>query len=308
MACWQQHHFELDFALRNASWRPAERFGYAGWRAGAKGDAFNRLATYPDEIADWLWQKEPWFEAALRFGLGSAQASFARGDLKAAALKFALLSHYVVDVLAVSHTWLEFIGEIEDFADEPSLKAFHDPVENLPAEELARARPAASDGDFDRLYPAAVARAYALGQQAFQTYFECDARACWPLVVEGIASSAPVALALAEAVATPGPSSTPHSALRTPQCSEWVMRVIFEAPNAEAILEHLADPRQRAAVQERLGWKGGDVFFAPEKCSPQARAAYGRWRADRDVWRANQMRTVLSSRPAEKITAAWRTA
>ena len=58
MACWTQHHFELDFALRHASWRPAERCGYAGWRAGAAGDSFNRAATFPDEVGDWLCHKE----------------------------------------------------------------------------------------------------------------------------------------------------------------------------------------------------------------------------------------------------------
>jgi len=58
MACWTQHHFELDFTLRHASWRPAERCSYAGWQTGAAGDSLNRLATFPDEVGDWLWHKE----------------------------------------------------------------------------------------------------------------------------------------------------------------------------------------------------------------------------------------------------------
>ena len=310
MACWTQHHFELDFALRRASWRPAEQFGYAGWQTGAKADPFNRLATYPDEICDWLWHKQPWSEAAVCLGLACARESFARGDLKAAALKFALLSHYVIDALAVSHSWLDFLGEIEDFADEASLKAFHDPVENLPADELARARPVATDETFDRIYPASVRRAYELGKETCDTFHARGAEACWPLVVAGVDSSAPVLLALAEAVlAERAPLNRAlglESGFVDAVTRGWVMRAIFEAPNAQTILDHLADPQQGIALRERLGWKGSDIFFAQEKCSSQARAMYARWREDRERWRSEQMGGVLPARPAERITADWR--
>lgn len=312
MASWTQHHFELDFALQHASWRPAERVGYAGWQAGASRDPFNRLATYPDEVGDWLWHKEPWSGAALCWGLERTRESLARGDLRAGALKLALLSHYCIDPLAVSHAWLELLGEIEDFADAPSLMAFHDPVENLPADVVATAAPIGRDEPFGRLYVPARTRAYALGTQTFDTFFARGAQACWPLVVAGIENSAPVALALAEAAAEPEPSQALDGLERLdPEYVEaatrdWVLRDIFEAPDADAILSRLADPSHKAALQERQGWQGSDLFFAPDRCTRHARSVYARWRSDRDAWLASQAGPRPAACRPEKITADWR--
>ena len=105
MACAVEHWFVLDFAMRNTSWGP-DRFGYRGYAHRAK-DPFNRLATYPDEVGDWLWQKSPWVGSSIDYALACAKESFEAGDHLGAVAALALASHYVSDSLSVSHTWLD---------------------------------------------------------------------------------------------------------------------------------------------------------------------------------------------------------
>ncbi len=307
MACAAQHHFELDFALRRASWQPAKRFGYGGWQAGARNDVFNRLATYPAEIGDWLWQKQPWVETVITWGLTRTRETFARGDHEAAAMKFALLSHYATESLAVANTWLEFIGDNDDFADAASFCIFHDPVANVPAEVIARAKPRRRSEPLSRLRAAARKHAYELGRRVFGVFFKHGAEACWPVIVTGIHNSAPAALALAEAVAArmPPKLSAPSPELVEMITRGWVMRELFEAPDAAAIRAHLAGDAPKAALRRRLGWSGADIFHALDRCSPAACDVYWRWRTDRDVWRAIRMRGVLPHLPRQKVAATW---
>lgn len=302
MACHAEHWFVLDFALSHARWTRGQ-FGYAGWRAGTK-DPFNRLTTYPDEICDWLYQKPPRVLSVIDLGLASAQAAFAAGNQRLAAARLAFTGHYLTDALAVSHTWLDYIADEPMFeSGEVIHKHFHDPVE-YPAVGYvheAHPAPAADSRPFAAILRDAQARAYMIGQEIFAAFFA--GREVKPLVLTGIENSAAAMLALFESVRTPPAALAPPAECERTRC-EWVLMPLLEW--GDEVLARPFEPATIRGFKTALGYEGGDIFTALDRCTPAARADGLRWQDERRLWRATTMRDILPPNPEAKVDPGWR--
>ncbi len=319
MACAAEHLFGLDYAMRNCSWLPNDRFGYQGWQVG-KEDVFNRLTLLPDIVHDWLWQKFPYAPSVIAYGLNCIRRDWGAGDKRTAALKLALLSHYLHDIVATSHAWLDFFGDEVDFAH-GAFRHFHDAVEN----RIANLLPAISvpmpsvEGNFVAAFQATVKRAYELGRKVFETYFASlqnvspeptDEAITPPLEpldewqIAGVVNACLAVWALWEL----GVQSNDDLPFDEGDVSRWTLKPLMES-NAEAIEKavQLDGLEERVAEwQRKQGWKGSDIFRVHERCSPEAVREYQRWQEKRDEWRKNEMAGILPPRPTNPITANWR--
>ena len=303
MACWAEHLFVLDFAVRHASWQPAPE--YFGWRAGTN-DPHNHLAIYPDEICDWLWQKEPRVRAVLDYGLGRARADYQAGALLGASLKLALLSHSTADAVAVSHTWLDHIGDETDFESPEVLHlAFHDPVEYPVGEYIDGAQPTAGPPapSFAAAFEEAQSEAYHLGRRVYNAFFAGeDVR---PPMLRGVENSARLALRLFEAAATPAEPLLTDPAAVADVSRRWVLRHVFEMPGTRIVAEAF-----RTEFIERLwaelGYRGAGVFDPPSRCRPEVYADRLLWEEERRQWRAGPMAGILPPKAPAPIGADWR--
>jgi hypothetical protein len=319
MACAQEHLFVLDYAIRHCSWLPHDRFGYQGWQAG-KEDVFNRLTLLPDMVHDWLWQKFPYAPSVIAYGLKCIRRDLEAGQKRAAALKLALLSHYWHDIIAVSHTWLDFFGDEVDFV-RGAFSHFHDTVENRVAQLLQTLTvpPPDSGGDFASTFTTAARRAYELGKQVFDAYFASlnqvapeptdeaimpplDALDRWQKL--GVINACQAVWAMWEL----GALSHDDLPFDEADVERWTLRPLIEG-DAETIEASIGDEvlaHQIAEWQRRQGWRGSDIFRAHEKCSEEALREYRRWQAKRDLWRQETMAGILPPRPKTPITANWR--
>ncbi len=317
MACAAEHWFVLDYALRHCSWVPEDRFGYSGWQAG-KDDIFNRLTVLPDIVQDWLWQKFPYTPSVIAFGLQHIRRDWQQGRWRTAALKLALLSHYLADIVAVSHTWLDFFGDEVDFAL-GAFKHFHDTVENRVANLLPTliVPPPALEGDFATIFRKAVRRAYDLGQAVFNAYFDslqqvAPAPTAEPITPpleplndlqqEGVANACYAVWALWEKGVRDGGAGLPFD---EDDVKRWTLKPLMEC-DGEEIEEQVLSPERIAEWQKLQGWTGSDIFRDHERCSPEAVAEFVRWQQKRDQWRKEEMADLLPPRPASLIHAHWR--
>ncbi|OGV72738.1 MAG: hypothetical protein A3K19_02875 [Lentisphaerae bacterium RIFOXYB12_FULL_65_16] len=302
MACHAEHWNTLDFALNHASWTRAQ-FGYSGWRAGGK-DPFNRLTTYPDEIRDWLYQKPPRVTSVIDIGLAAAHEAFAVGRTRLAAARLAFTGHYLADALAVSHTWLDFIADESMFeSGEVIHKHFHDPVEYPAVDYIheAQPKPVIDPRPFPDIFADAQRRAYAIGRDIFDAFFA--GREVRPLVLAGVENSAQTMLCLFESVRTAQlPCAAPADIERTQR--EWVLMPMFEWE--DEVLSRPFEPATIRGFKSALGYEGGDIFTALDRCTPPARADGLRWRDERRVWRATTMRGILPPNPVSKVGPDWR--
>lgn len=302
MACGIEHWYVCDFALRRQTWYSPD-LGYGGWQAHGQ-DPYNRIATFPDAVADWLWQKPPWVSTSIDYGLGKARRDWQRGDMLSAAAKLALVSHYVADSLAVSHTWLDFIGDESDADGSDTFHLFHDPVENPVGEYIQDATPVvpARPADARQYLADATLAAYRIGRQIFEAFFAGEPVRPW--VLEGAKRSAEACWVVFDMVTRATPSATSAVELRRAE-SEWVMAPLFDM-SGEDLLRECSGPKLLAQLKERLGYQGGDIFCRLDRCAPHARQAAEQWRADRRRWRAIDMATILPPAPTQTITADWR--
>jgi len=321
MACGEEHLFVLDYAIKHCSWLPDDRFRYQGWRAGLK-DKFNRLAILPDMVHDWLWQKLPYAPSVIAYGLQRVRCDFEAGKKLTTALKLALLSHYLHDIIAVSHTWLDFIGDEVDFTYD-ALRHFHDPVENRVAHLLPAlvVPPPSRDGEFSAIFSQALSCAYELGKRVFDAYFdslhqvapEPATGALTPpleLIDEelklGVVNACKAVWALWEL----GMVSEGENALSFDEADvrRWTLRSLLDS-DAEAIEAVISEERLSERISEwqlQQGWHGSDIFHAHERCSEEALQEYQRWQAKRDEWRQSAMAGILPPRPKAQITRDWR--
>ncbi|MFA0749956.1 MAG: hypothetical protein SLRJCFUN_000359 [Candidatus Fervidibacter sp.] len=319
MACADEHLFALDYAMRHCSWLPDDRWGYRGWRAG-KDDIFNRLTLLPDIVHDWLWQKFPYAPSVIAYGLRCLRQDWQRGDKRSVALKLALLSHYLHDIVAVSHTWLDFCGDEVDFV-RGAFSHFHDPVEN----RMTRFLPTLIvptpkvDGDFVAVFRTALRRAYELGKAIFDAYFaslhrfapKATEEAITPPLEaldewqkEGIVNACFAVWALWE-LGVQGETELPFD---EDDVRRWTLKPLMEssADEIEAAVQLEGLGERVAEWQQKQGWKGSDIFRAHERCSEEAVREYQRWQRKRDEWRQKEMAGILPPRPSIPITVHWR--
>jgi len=258
-------------------------------------------------------------------------------DKHLAALKMALLTHYLCDTMSVSHTWLDFFGDETDFEfDErhAAIKHFHDPVENR-VPELVVSHEAQRSGvvpsgdgtslrcvpDYERcfftVYQECLKTAYALGKQVFDAYFAAlnriapqpSVQALTPplepldeLQRRGLANSCRAVCALWEFGVRDGGEGLPFD-------ERYVLRWTLKP-----LLDWSADDLRGPAFQKEViagfqrvqGWAAGDIFRAHDRCSPQALEELALWQRQRDEWRAVAMAGLLPPRPKKLIPAHWR--
>ncbi|MEW6355407.1 MAG: hypothetical protein AB1696_03705 [Planctomycetota bacterium] len=303
MACGTEHWFVLDFAMQHASWRPGH-IKYGGYEKKTM-DVFNHLAIYPDIVADWLWQKPPWVRSSIDAALSSARASKNTGDVLGAAAKLALASHYVADSLAVSHAWLDFIADEDQFESAEVIhKDFHDPIENQIADFIAKAKPtpAPSGAPFRTVYDEAWARAYEIGRKIFHRFFRHES--VEDLLIAGVENSARAVHALFENVEGEFVLlSHPTKVARARE--EWVMRRLLDMSGNDLIVKPF-EKTFIADMKKEVGYEGGDIFFRLDRCTPQAQEQGKRWRQERLHWREVAMAFILPPRREKPITADWR--
>ncbi len=288
MACSTEHFFLLNAGIAAARWRPAAFAAYGGWEVGAA-EPLNRLAVLADAVGDWLWHVPPRSEAALQYGAARVRRDLERGDEQAAAWKAAYLTHFVIDPLAVAHSWLDFFGEREDFPSPEALHAVHDPVENVIADHLDRvpalALPA---GEFGAMYRAALRRSYALGEQAYQR-FQVAGEATprgedyLDLLVAGIENSAPVVGAFFDALAEGGVELVPDELVER-RTARWPSKLWLDW-GADRLEAELFEPQTTTRLKAALGWHGRNVFFDRAGLDPAAAEDYAAYQADRRDWR-----------------------
>lgn len=332
MASVEEHWFTLDYAMRHCSWLPEDRFGYEGWEAGGE-DIFNLLTALPDNVGDWLWQKAPFASSVVRFGLQRIRQDAEASGLSAA-LKMALLSHYLADAVSVSHTWLDFMGDETDFAfDErhEAIRHFHDPVECRVAgllrsfvvsDESGVAADRTFVPDYDRVpfaseYQRSVTRAYTLGKELFDLYFanlkrvaahQTTEAAIPPLEtlntvqLRGVENTCRAMWALWEWGLRDGGEGLPYDERHV---KHWTLKPLLEW-SAEELIARASLPETITAFRQSQGWSGGDIFRAPERCSEQAREELALWQKDREEWRTVNMAGVLPPRPTARIDVGWR--
>jgi hypothetical protein len=322
MACSEEHWFGLDYAMRHCSWLPPDHFGYQGWQAGSA-DLFNRLTVLPDRVGDWLWQKFPFAPAVLRFGRRRVRRDIDAGAPRAAALKLALLSHYLADIVAVSHTWLDFFGDETDFeygGRWDVFSHFHNSVEERVAPLLAQWQvpppAAASPHRFAAYYEPCLSRAYELGQAVFDAYFDSLARTPVPIASgepppleplnelqrQGVENACVAVWAFWEWGARDGGEGVPGDER---QVRHWTLKPLLDW-SAEEIEARALQPETIAAFQQAQGWARSDIFRTPQRCSEAAQEEGALWRAQRDQWRAVAMAGILPPRPQRLITVDWR--
>jgi hypothetical protein len=322
MACSEEHWFGLDYAMRHCSWLPPDRFGYQGWQAG-RVDLFNRLTVLPDRVGDWLWQKFPFAPAVLRIGLQRVRRDVDAGAPRAAALKLALLSHYLADIVAVSHTWLDFFGDEIDFeygGGRDAFSHFYNSVEERVAPLLAQWQvppPAAnSPRRFAAYHEPCLSRAYELGKAVFDAYFASLARAPLKdasgepppleslneLQRQGVENACVAVWALWEWGVRDGGEGLPGDER---QAQHWTLKPLLEW-SADEIEARALQPETVAAFQQAQGWTKSDIFRALQRCSPAAQAEGALWQAQRDEWRTGTMAGILPPRPQRLVTVDWR--
>ncbi|NOZ21300.1 MAG: hypothetical protein GXP25_09440 [Planctomycetes bacterium] len=303
MACGTEHWFVLDFAMRHTSWRP-DRFKYGGYQRKTM-DVFNHLAIYPDIVADWLWQKPPWVRSAIDAVLSTARASKNTGDELGAVGKLALASHYVADSLAVSHTWLDFIADQDQFeSPEVIHKRFHDPVENQVADfiEKANPEPAPKGVPFRTVYDEAWTKAYEIGRQIFQRFFRDES--VEDLLIAGVENSAQAVHAMFESVEHEFLLLS-HPTKVTRAREKWVMRHLLDMTGNE--ITSLPFKKDFVAkMKNEVGYEGGAIFFDLPSCAPHAQEEGKRWHQERIRWREVTMAFILPPRRQQPITADWR--
>lgn len=319
MACAAEHWYGLDYALQHTTWVPPDRFGHQGWQTG--GDLLNRLTVLPDHVGDWLWQKHPFAPSVLGYGVERVRVDLRSGDRLAAALKLALVTHYLADIVAVSHTWLEFIGDDTDYVvvdGRSACKHFHDPVEIRVAALLPEwpvPPPSRPSGPWSEAIRTGIARAYALGRELFDAYFAgvstlapaAEQAVTPPLdclnAIQrcGVINAAQAVWYLWELVA----DETDSLPWQAHQVEHWTLQPVLDW-TADEIRERLADPATVPAFHEAQGWAGGALFAATETISPAAQEQLAVWKRERQAWRSGPMAGVLPAKPTELIRAAWR--
>ncbi len=295
MACHEEHCFLLQAAIERSAWgrrrasgdgsrSDSEPFGkYLGWEAGAK-DVFNRMATFSDTVGDWMWHMAPWADAALQYGAAKVADDLRRGDEDGASLKAAFLTHYVVDPLAVSHTWLYLMGEIWEFeSDEVLHKEYHDPVEYPIGKRLGEVtlEPPEPPRPFADVYADCLQRAFAIGREILEEYR--GAKNYIPILKKGVQNSARCIPAFLDDLRNGKLEAVRGEAVRFAG-KRWMGRLFMDWPGAR-IRGELFLPETIALLKRDMGYEGANIFFHREKCTPEAVQEYERFRTAREEWR-----------------------
>jgi len=297
MACHEEHCYLLQVAIGRSAWgqRSQKNNGafakYTGWQALGK-DVYNRMSTISDTLGDWMWHMAPWAEAAVQYGAARVIADLRRGDEESAALKAAFLSHYVVDPLAVSHAWLYLMGEIWEFDDDKTLhEVYHDPVEYPigkhlhevvldppvpPCPPSTGGRPA-----FSQLYTDCLKEAFVIGRHILEEFR--GAKNFLPIVKTGVKNSARCLPAFFDDLHQGALSLADTDAVQWAG-QRWMGRLFLDWP-AERIRTQLFRPETIALLKKDMGYEGADVFFRPDRCSPDARHDYRLFQEAREAWR-----------------------
>lgn len=289
VACHEEHCYLMQVAIERSEWGQASRNSggafakYTGWKSLGR-DVYNRMATISDSVGDWMWHMSPWAEWALQYGAQKVNEDLRHGDEDAAALKAAFLTHYVVDPLAVSHTWLYLIGEIWEFESDQVLhERFHDPVENLVGKYLDELTldPPGPYVPYAQLFPACLREAFAIGRRILDEF--CGQKNYLPLVKEGVRNSARCMPSFMDDLYRGVLPCTDAEGIAWAG-RRWMARLFLDW-TGERILRELFKPETIAALKKDMGYQGADIFFCPGRCAPAAIEDFRFFQQAREAWR-----------------------
>ncbi|MEA3399632.1 MAG: hypothetical protein U9R79_00170 [Armatimonadota bacterium] len=275
MACHAEHEYLLDVALAHL---PEEV------RACVDEGTAHELCVLPDRVGEWPWHKPPLSLWVLELGGGEVRRAMEAGDRAGAGYTLSLLHHYAVDTLAVSHAWLDFLGEMEDFESiEVLAEDYHDPVENciVGALEGLSVPDTARTGRLREQWPRSVRRCYAIGAAIHEAFL--GGEDVLELCLEGVRNTAECMPALVAALLNGDVGLAGKEQVRLAG-ELWPLADLLTW-SGERIAAEATSDQAVARWQARRGYADADIFFAPESCGPAALKVREHYLAGRRQWR-----------------------